>query len=398
MRALLQIVARVYARMPPGDPDCNRTLADLTRSVPWLRGLNVTGLDGRIICATDPQAIGLNVSDRPYFQAAMHERGFVLSDYLIRRVHQTPGLIATFPIINQAGVFTGVVLASVNLSWTADLVDAAAERSGTSVALIDGAGTLLAASDDQAALIGRNFSGHQLARDMLANDEGTVTSAGFDGVRRIFAYVQVPWTRARLAVGLDERAVQSGIEREISIAYVQLAFFGFAVLLVAWFGGERLILRPIGSLVRTVTRFGHGDLKVRAADEAWIAEFQPLAAAFDEMAQKLAEREEELKIANEHLEELASLDGLTGLANRRGFDRELDRDWKRAAGLAPASGACHGRYRSLQALQRPLWPRPRRCVPACRRRNPVAGQSRICGTGRTLRRRGVRAAAAGSGA
>ena len=169
---------------------------------------------------------------------------------------------------------------------------------------------------------------------MLANDEGTVTSAGFDGVRRIFAYVRLPWTRARLAVGLDERVVQSGIEREIGIAYVQLAFFGFAVLLVAWFGGERLILRPIGSLVRTVTRFGHGDLKVRAADEAWIAEFQPLAAAFDEMAHKLAEREEELKIANEHLEELASLDGLTGLANRRGFDRELDRDWKRAAELA----------------------------------------------------------------
>jgi PleD family two-component response regulator len=29
-------------------------------------------------------------------------------------------------------------------------------------------------------------------------------------------------------------------------------------------------------------------------------------------------------------QELASLDGLTGLANRRGFDRELDREWQRA--------------------------------------------------------------------
>jgi diguanylate cyclase (GGDEF)-like protein len=49
------------------------------------------------------------------------------------------------------------------------------------------------------------------------------------------------------------------------------------------------------------------------------------------MANKLATREEELRIANEHLEELASLDGLTGLANRRGFDRELESAWKRAA-------------------------------------------------------------------
>ena len=62
-----------------------------------------------------------------------------------------------------------------------------------------------------------------------------------------------------------------------------------------------------------------------------MAEFEPLAAAFDDMANKLATREEELRIANEHLEELASLDGLTGLANRRGFDRELEVAWKRAA-------------------------------------------------------------------
>jgi diguanylate cyclase (GGDEF)-like protein len=46
------------------------------------------------------------------------------------------------------------------------------------------------------------------------------------------------------------------------------------------------------------------------------------------MAAKLAARQEELKIANEHLEELASLDGLSGLANRRGFDRQLEREWQ----------------------------------------------------------------------
>jgi diguanylate cyclase (GGDEF)-like protein len=329
MRALLQVVARVYARMPPDPADCSRMLTDLTGNVPWLRGLNVAGIDGRIKCATDPRALGLNIADRPYFQNVLHSRDFELSDYLIGRLNQTPGLIATYPIVDDNGSLNGVVLASVNLQWTGDLV-ATAARSGTSVALVDGGGTLIAASADQEALIGKNFKAHALAHDMLANDEGTATAAGFDGVRRIFAYVRVPWTRARLAVGLDETVVQSGIDREVSIAYLQLALFGMAVLLAAWFGGERLILRPIRSLARTAARFGRGDLKVRATYEPWIAEFQPLAAAFDDMARKLAAREEELQIANEHLEELASLDGLTGLANRRGFDRELDREWRRA--------------------------------------------------------------------
>ncbi len=103
------------------------------------------------------------------------------------------------------------------------------------------------------------------------------------------------------------------------------------VLLIAWFGGEQLVVKPIRSLVRTATRFGRGDLYVRATQEPWVAEFAPLAAALDDMAAKLAAREEELQIANRHLDELASLDGLSGLANRRGFDREIEREWQKAA-------------------------------------------------------------------
>src|SRR5208282_886910 len=170
----------------------------------------------------------------------------------------------------------------------------------------------------------------ELVHDMLANDQGSVTTADFAGVRRIFAYVRVPWTQARLAVGLDDNAVQSGIDRELGVAYLQLALFGMFVLLVAWFGGEQLIVRPIRSLARTAARFGRGDLHARATQESWVAEFEPLAVALDDMATKLAEREDELKIANQHLEELASLDGLSGLANRRGFDRQLEREWQNA--------------------------------------------------------------------
>ncbi len=150
-------------------------------------------------------------------------------------------------------------------------------------------------------------------------------------MQRIFAYVRVPWTQARLAVGLDESAVHGGIDHEIDFAYLQLVVFGLFVLLIAWFGGEQLVVRPIRSLVRTATRFGRGDLHVRATQEPWVAEFAPLAAALDDMAAKLAAREEELQIANQHLDELASLDGLSGLANRRGFDREIEREWQNAA-------------------------------------------------------------------
>ena len=45
---------------------------------------------------------------------------------------------------------------------------------------------------------------------------------------------------------------------------------------------------------------------------------------------ELAQAHEELQKANQELENLASTDGLTGLANRRSFDAHLDREWRRA--------------------------------------------------------------------
>jgi diguanylate cyclase (GGDEF)-like protein len=330
VRSLLQIVSRVYAKVPLDSSTCNQYLADLMTNIPWIRDLSIASDDGRIKCSTQPLALGLNVSDRLHFQNALAAREFALSDYMINRSNDVPSVVATYPIIKNDGSLSGVVMAVINLQWIGDLAATAAQHSGAAVLLLDSTGTLVAGSADQQAYIGKRFAGSELAREMLANDSGTVTVAGLDGIQRIFAYVRVPWTQARLAVGLDESAVHAGIDHEIGVAYLQLVAFGLFVLLIAWFGGEQLVVRPIRSLVRTATRFGRGDLHVRATQEPWVAEFAPLAAALDDMAAKLAAREEELQIANRHLDELASLDGLSGLANRRGFDREIEREWQKA--------------------------------------------------------------------
>jgi diguanylate cyclase (GGDEF)-like protein len=330
VRALLQIVSRVYAKVPLDPSSCNQYITDLTTNIPWIRDLSIASPDGRIKCSTEPLAIGLNVSDRAHFQNALKSREFALSDYLINRFNQVPSLVATFPIVTDDGSVSGVVLAVINLQWIGDLAATAAQHSGAAVLLLDGGGTLIAGSADQQAFIGKRLADSAVTQEMLVNDDGSMTAPGFDGVRRIFAYVRVPWTQARLAVGLDENAVHSGIDREIDLAYLQLGVFGMFVLILAWFGGEQLVVRPIRTLVRTAARFGRGDLHARASQEPWVAEFAPLAAALDDMAAKLAAREEELQIANQHLDELASLDGLSGLANRRGFDRELDREWQNA--------------------------------------------------------------------
>jgi diguanylate cyclase (GGDEF)-like protein len=145
--------------------------------------------------------------------------------------------------------------------------------------------------------------------------------------------VRIPASDARLFVGLDEAEVLSRTDGEIRLAYLQLFFFGLLVLLLAWFGGERLIVEPIRSLSRTAERFGRGDLRARSSRITWAKEFAPLTAALNDMAQNLAEREQQLRDANLHLTQLASIDALSGLSNRRGFDARLTTEWQRAGKL-----------------------------------------------------------------
>ena len=263
VRALLQIISRVYSRMPLDTSGCSQYIADLTPDIPWIRDLSLASTDGRIKCSTEPLAIGLDVSDRPHFRNALTSREFGLSDYLINRLNHAPSLVATFPIVKDDGTLQGVALAVINLQWIGNLAATAAQHSGASVLLIDSRGTVIAGSADQQSFVGKQFAEDPLTRQMLVDDDGTASIAGFDGVQRLYAYARVPWTGARLAVGLDENAVRNGIDRETAIACLQLAAFCIFVLLLAWFGGEHLVVRPIRSLVCTAARFGRGDLDAR---------------------------------------------------------------------------------------------------------------------------------------
>lgn len=277
-RALLQIVSRLYARIPLDTPDCNEYLAGLSANIQWIRDLSIASTDGRIDCSSEPLAIGLDLSNRSIVRNALTSREFALGDYPIDRLDHVPGLVATFPIIKDDGALKGIALAVINLEWIGDLAAAAAQHSGASVLLLDSRGTVIAGSADQQSFVGKQFSGDPLTRQMLAADDGTASIAGFDGIQRLYAYARFPWTGARLAVGLDEKAVRNGIDRETAIAGLQLAACCIFVLLLAWFGGEHLVVRPIRSLVRTAARFGRGDLHARATDELCVAEFEPLAA------------------------------------------------------------------------------------------------------------------------
>ena len=77
-------------------------------------------------------------------------------------------------------------------------------------------------------------------------------------------------------------------------------------------------------------RFGEGDWSARVARNRVPSEFVPLARAFNAMAARLSQREREMLATNDRLTVMASIDMLSGLANRRGFQSRLDFEWMKA--------------------------------------------------------------------
>ncbi|MGC1465920.1 MAG: diguanylate cyclase [Pseudolabrys sp.] len=332
-RTLLEVLADTRAAMPATNQSCNQMLKDIADTARWVRTLSVADTDGKIVCSSLPAAMGLDVSQRLHFINAVRTGRFILGDYFMGTRDKSPFIIAAMPQRSPNGKIEAVVLATLDLNWIGQIANPLAAQSGSLMLLIDGNGTVLAHEPEPANWVGKQMQNQPLIRQMLARPDGVVTAMSPDGVRRIFAYADLPGTQTHVAIGFNEQKILSRADFTMWTAFAELGVVTMLVLLSIWFGAERLLVRPIRTLVDAAGRIGRGEDKTRAAELPWAAEFVPLAVALDEMTETLDAREQELRDTNNQLRELAQLDPLTGLANRRTFNSQLMAEWKLAAKL-----------------------------------------------------------------
>lgn len=325
-RALLRVVARAIA-LDHGSFDCRAFLSGFATGVPWIQGLSIVGPDNRIACSTRSLAVGIDVSDREYVNQARQTSNFVLSEYLIERANNKPTIMAAYPAPGTGEGASAIILAPVELHWVERFAELIEERKGATAFLVGRNGAVLSQLPGRGPPDGTDIRDHPLIREVTSQNNGTLRMAGLDGVHRIFAFSELPGTDSKIVVGIDEGEALGHIDHDISVAYFQLALFGILATLLTWFGGEHFIIAPVHALARTAAGIGRGNLDVRPDRGGWTSEFAPLAAAMADMARKLSERELELRTANRHLQELALIDGLSGLPNRRAFDARLSSAW-----------------------------------------------------------------------
>jgi diguanylate cyclase (GGDEF)-like protein len=336
VEAMLKSAAYIRASAGGVGKSCLILRASLTVELPWIRSMSIVGKDGRVQCSTLNGLVGVDLSDRPYFKKMRETRGFVLSDYLFGRASKEPTIVAAYPVAAVDQDEDAFVIATVNLDWMSLVMGNLGGRPGVSAVLVDSAGTVLAAPPDQASMIGRSLNHLPLlaavADQALSpdNSKGTVSFTAADGTKRAASFARIPGTESRLIVSIDEAKVSASINRDIKSAYFQLGFVCLLVLLGALIAAEKLIIQPIEIMAAIAKRFGQGDWSVRATRKGLPAEFVPLARSLNAMAAQLCQRERELVATNDRLTVIASIDMLSGLANRRGFQSRLDFEWLKA--------------------------------------------------------------------
>ncbi len=336
VETMLKSAAYIRASAGGVGRSCDILRASLPVNLPWIRSVLIVGRDGRVQCSTNNLFVGLDLSDRAYLKKARESRDFVFSDFLLAKSSQRPIVMAAYPVSAINDDADSVILAGVNLDWMSKIMNNLGGRPGVSAVLVDSAGTILAAPTDQASMIGRPLDTiplmSSISEKAIGSDkpQGSLSFVAADGSKRSVNFARIPGTESRLIVSIDETKVSAAINREIRTAYLQLGFVCVFVLLGALIAAEKLIIQPIEMLAAMAKRFGQGDWSVRAARKALPAEFVPLARAFNAMAAQLGQRERELVATNDRLTVMASIDMLSGLANRRGFQSRLDFEWMKA--------------------------------------------------------------------
>jgi diguanylate cyclase (GGDEF)-like protein len=276
-----------------------RLLSDRKGSLPQLQRIAILDADGRWIASDRAGAVERRVDrDAAYFRH--HRDRDDVAPFLGPPIHEpstNEWIVTVSRRFNDAhGRFAGVVLAQVALSYFNAYFDQFDLGRQGAITLVMSDGTVVDRRPFLDNIIASNVSDSPLFRDYIPFDDHGIAwiTARFDHVERLVAYHRTDGFPMYAIAALSRKEILAPwISDVIMQACAALVF----VALIA-FVGRRLI---------RITAQRHRDQVL------------------------LLQSRSSLLCANARLEELAREDGLTGIPNRREFDRAIAEELMRAS-------------------------------------------------------------------
>src|SRR5262245_3244206 len=267
-RQLLMTTARlpvVTVRDPSG---CSNRLGELLRLYPFYTNLSAATSDGTVFCSAMSNGDKINISDRSYFQRAQQDRGFSVGEYQIGRRTGKPAINFGYPIIEQSGNVEAVVFAALDLAWLNRLAAEAQLPPNSTLTVADERGTILSGVPHQGVWEGKIIPEAAIVKTALAETEGVATAVGLDGVKRFYGFTSVRLSalrgRIHVIVGIPIEVALANAQRNLWRNLAGLLVVAILSLAVAWWGGDRWLVRPVTALLSATERLRAGDLGARS--------------------------------------------------------------------------------------------------------------------------------------
>jgi two-component sensor histidine kinase len=294
MIAASEQIVRAVANLPDvraASKDCNRALIGAVRSSRYIVNLTRIDENGKVLCAALPQAVGLDVSDRPIFQAVIGSFGQYITVGPARSTILPVTVIGGMvPLRDADGKFEGAVGIAINLEWLKDLLRIRQLPQGAIAGVFDKRGHLIAAND--AAVAAAIFSG---ARQSDSNAlQGATDASG-----RKWVFAETPLLNDEVYVGFAMREATLFAPTYVHVTtdfLMPVLMIGLAWLAI-WFGTDRLVTRWIMYLKRISGAYRAGHYTIRPSLEGAPGEFQLLGEALSDMASAIQDRDRKLREA-----------------------------------------------------------------------------------------------------
>jgi signal transduction histidine kinase/ActR/RegA family two-component response regulator len=268
-------------------------------------------VSGRVRCHALDGPADISIADRSYFRQVLTSRSFVVGELMQGRLSGRAVLAFAYPKRDASGQVAGVVFANIDLHSLSESLRGDINTPDAIVSVLDRSGAGLARSEGAEQWIGTRASAAQFAI-MAKRRELVADFVGPDRVSRVYGMVNVQGRTGQpelfVVVGVARDALIAATNRRLRFDLLTVAALGAGLLAAAWFATDRLIRRPVKRLVEATAALARGNLQARAPLGGGTGEFEALATAFNEMAERLQQRDIYLR-KGQRLEAVGQLAG-----------------------------------------------------------------------------------------
>ncbi|GGC54475.1 hypothetical protein GCM10011504_36070 [Siccirubricoccus deserti] len=280
--------------------DCGARLASLQHHAPGFVFVAAVDAAGRIRCASD-EAL-LDGADHSAWSASAREAQGFTAGRFARSARYPNGFVPFYmPLAAGEAMEQGTLVAALDLSWLEGQLRRL-KRPGSPIltngvlTVADAGGVILGRDIRHEEFVGRQFPPAAMSL-VQATTPGIIRIRSIDGTDRLVGYTPPTAANHHLAavVGFHEPELMGDMERTLWWSALLLALVTLATCGITLLVGRRFIARPTAALLAVARRWRQGDLAARAPESDRRSEFGLLAAAFNEMAEALQRRDDEMR-------------------------------------------------------------------------------------------------------